>query len=209
MGRMFQRKTRLNAVKRRNIQSAAFLRHLRTLVFRPKLARGFLPLVILFLAVFLLLNNFVFFAVITSDSMAPTFNKGDMVLMTQYKDLEEDDIIMFTAPEEPAPVVHRVHEIEGDSITTKGDFNPVEDDWAINESSVHSEAVLVYGKPVVLKGVGNYFIEDYEAHGYNAREIEFNRLLLSGMKNVAIYIFIIAVSLYIYLTLKEHRERKI
>jgi signal peptidase len=195
--------------KRKKLNTSAYLRHLRTLVFRPKLARAFFPLVILFIVVILLLNNFVYFAVITSDSMAPTFKKGDMVLMTQYADIEQDDIIMFTTPDEPLPVVHRIHNIEDDNITTKGDFNPVEDAWVINESAVHSEAVIIGGKPVVLQGVGNYFIEDYESHGRYDEEIEFNRLLLQGMKNTAIYIFMVAVLLYIYFTLKEHRERKV
>ncbi|UCF08925.1 MAG: signal peptidase I [Thermoplasmata archaeon] len=198
----------LRAYKRRKYHKAAYLRHLRTLVFKPKLARAFLPLVILFLIVLLLLNNFVYFTVITSDSMAPTFSKGDMVLMTQYSEPDEGDIIMFSAPNEQMPVVHRVHDVEGDNITTKGDFNPKEDSWVINESAVYSEAVTVNGKPVVLKGVGNYFIEDYESHGMYSEEIEFNRLLLRGMKNTAIYIFLIAVLLYIYFTIKEIRERK-
>lgn len=209
VGRFLRVRGKTGVHKRKRLQVSEYLRHLRTLVFKPKIARAFLPLVILFLVVLLLINNYVYFTVITSDSMAPTFNRGDMVLMTEFTDIEEGDVIMFSTPQEQMPVVHRVSEIQGDEIRTKGDFNPREDSWTINESAVYSEAVELNGKPVVLKGVGTYFLEDYESHGRYSKEVEFNRLLLSGMQDVALYIFIIAVTLYIYLTIREHRERRI
>jgi signal peptidase len=159
--------------------------------------------------VIFLLNNIVYFAVITSDSMSPTFNKGDMILMTKYTDVETEDIIMFSVESEQFPVIHRVYDIEGENITTKGDFNPIEDKWTINNSVIYSEAVTIDDEPVVLRGVGTYFLEDDEAHGRYSGEIEFNRLILQGMKNMAIYIFFAAVFLYIFFTGKEMRDRKV
>jgi signal peptidase len=202
------RKEKYRSFRRKKLYTKEYLRHLRTLVIKPKTFRVFIPLVILFIIVILLLSNFVYFAVITSDSMSPTFSKGDMVLMTQFKDVEKEDIIMFSVPTERYPVIHRVNDIEGENITTKGDFNPVEDSWVINRSDVYSEAVTVGGKPVVFKDVGTYFLEEYDARGRHTGEIEFNRLFLQSMKNLAIYIFIIAVLLYIYFSTKEIRERK-
>jgi signal peptidase len=189
-------------------RTKAFLIHLRTITFKPKLIKGFLPLIILFLIVILLLNNYLYFAVITSDSMSPTFSRGDMVLMTKFSDVEEGDIIMFPAPDMQFPVVHRVHGVEGPNITTKGDFNPTEDSWSINESEVMSEAVMVNDKPIVMKGVGTYFLEDYEETPRYSSEIEFNRILLQGMQTIAIYIFLSAVFLYIYFTLRDSRGHK-
>jgi signal peptidase len=178
-------------------------------MIKPKTTRALIPLSIMLLVVFLLLNNFVYFAVITSDSMSPTFNKGDMVLMTEYKDVESDDIIMFSVPEEPFPVVHRVSNIQGNNISTKGDFNYKEDLWTINNSAISSEAVTLNGKPVVLKGVGTFFIEDHEDNGRYSGEIEVNRLILQGMKDLAVFIFFICVFLYLFFTARESRVRKV
>lgn len=208
--RYFRRLRRSLANRRNKLNSEAYLRHLRSLVIKPKPLRAFIPLFILIIVVLLLLNNYLYFAVVTSDSMSPTFNKGDMVLMTEFTDVNDDDIIMFSAPDEPFPVLHRVHNIRGDNITTKGDFNPVEDSWTINETVIHSEAITIGDKPVVLKGVGTYFLEEpsHEDDRYSS-EIEFNRLLLTGMKNLAILIFVSAVLLYIILTIRDMRERKV
>jgi signal peptidase len=203
------RQKRTLSVRRRSAYSKEYLRQLRTKIIKPKPLRAFAPLIIMFLIVLLLLNNFVFFAVITSDSMSPTFNRGDMVLMTEYKDVDTGDIIMFSVPDEPFPVVHRVSRIEEENISTKGDFNYKEDLWTINDTVVRSEAVTIGGKPVVFKGVGTYFLEDHEDDGRYSQEIEFNRLVLQGMKNLAIFIFFIAVFLYLYFTVKELKQRKV
>jgi signal peptidase len=209
IGQLFVRRMRIRTFHRKKNHTKAYLRHLRTLVIKPKPLRAFLPLFILIAVVIFLLNNIVYFAVITSDSMSPTFNKGDMVLMTKYTDVETDDIIMFSVETEQFPVIHRVYKINGENITTKGDFNPTEDRWILNNSVIVSEAVTIGDKPVVLKGVGTYFLEDDETHARYSGEIEFNRLLLQGMKNIAIYIFFAAVLLYIFFTAKEIRERKV
>jgi signal peptidase len=209
ISQLFEKRMRIRTYNRKKNHTKAYLRHLRTLVIRPKPLRAFLPLFILIAVVIFLLNNIVYFAVITSDSMSPTFNKGDMVLMTKYTDVENEDIIMFSIEYEQFPVIHRVYDIEGENITTKGDFNPTEDKWTINNSVIISEAVTIGDKPVVLKGVGTYFLEDSETHGRYSGEIEFNRLFLQGMKNIAIYIFFAAVLLYIIFTGKELRDRKV
>jgi signal peptidase len=207
--RFLVRRRRTRAFRRKRNYQKEYLRQLRTKMIKPKSVRAFLPLIIMLIIVLLLVNNFVFFTVITSDSMSPTFNRGDMVLMTQYKDIQSGDIIMFSTSDEPMPVVHRISRIEDGNISTKGDFNPTEDLWTINNSAVYSEAVTISGKPVVLKGVGTYFIEDYEAEGKYSGEIEINRLILQGMKSLAIFIFFTAVLLYVFFTMRELRERKV
>jgi signal peptidase I len=203
------RRVRARSYRRKRAYSKEYLRLLRSKVIKSKPLRAFLPLMIMLVVVVLLLNNFVYFTVITSDSMSPTFSRGDMVLMTKHKDVEAGDVIMFTVPQEPFPVVHRVSRIEEENISTKGDFNPVEDHWVINNSVIQSEAVTISGDPVVLKGIGTYFIEDYEAQGKYSGEIEINRLILQGMKSMAIFIFFSAVFLYIFFTYKDLRQRKV
>jgi signal peptidase len=207
--RFFARRNRTNAFRRKKAFQKEYLRQLRTKMIKPKTMRAFLPLIIMLIIVLLLVNNVIYFTVITSDSMSPTFNRGDMVLMTQYKDIQTGDIIMFSTPEEPIPVVHRVSRMDKGNISTKGDFNPTEDLWTINNSVIHSEAVTISGNPVVLKGVGTYFIEDYEAEGKYSGEIEINRLILQSMKSMAIFIFFSAVLLYIFFTIREIKQRKV
>jgi signal peptidase len=203
------RRSRTSSYRRKRVYTKEYLRQLRLKIIKPKTMRAFLPLIIMLIIVVLLINNYVYFAVITSDSMSPTFKKGDMILMTEYKDVGIGDIIMFDAPDEPFPVVHRVSNIVDENISTKGDFNYKEDLWTINNSVVYGEAVTISGNPVILKGVGTYFLEDHEPDERFSGEIEFNRLLLQGMKNLAIFIFFSAVLLYIFFTMKELRQRKV
>jgi signal peptidase len=195
--------------RRKKAYTKDYLRQLRAKMIKPKTTRALIPLFIMLFIVFLLVNNFVFFAVITSDSMSPTFNKGDMVLMTEFTDVDSGDIIMFSVPEEQFPIVHRVSNIQGENISTKGDFNYKDDLWTINNSNIRSEAVTINGKPIVLKGVGTYFIDEQDDHGRYTQEIEFNRLILTGMKDIAIFIFFITIFLYLFLTARESRQRKV
>jgi len=184
-----------------------FLARLKKRSSRPRWALVFFPLVIMLIVVYLLLSNYVYMAVVTSDSMSPTFKKGDLVLMTKEVRLEEGDIVIFEAPKQATPILHRVVEIKNDNLTTKGDFYPVEDKWNVKRDDIYGEAITVNGAPIVLKGVGTYFIDDqYPGHGYQG-EVEYTRLFLSTMKNWAVAIFLISVILYISLSVMDERRR--
>ena len=67
--------------------------------------------------------------------MKPTINPGDMILVkkTDIDKLEKGDIITFN--KDNIVATHRIEEIDGDSITTKGDNNNLED-TPINKSDV-------------------------------------------------------------------------
>lgn len=73
--------------------------------------------------------------VIVTPSMKPTINPGDMILVkkTDIDKLEKGDIITFN--KDNIVATHRIEEIDGDSITTKGDNNNLED-TPINKSDV-------------------------------------------------------------------------
>ena len=73
--------------------------------------------------------------VIVTPSMKPTINPGDMILVkkTDIDKLERGDIITFN--KDNIVATHRIEEIDGDSIITKGDNNNLED-TPINKSDV-------------------------------------------------------------------------
>lgn len=174
---------------------------------RPKWGRVIVPLVIMLVIVAILLNDSVYPAVVTSDSMSPTLNRGDMVMMTKHVDLQEGDIVLFDRPGLSYPVLHRVHTIKGDTVITKGDFYPFEDNWEVDRSEVYAEAILVGGKPVVLKGVGTYFIEDYQPGYVYEGEVRYTRVFLTSLKGYAVVIFAVAVGMYIFISIWDVRRR--
>lgn len=93
---------------------------------------------------------------IFSESMVPTFQKGDMIFVqgteggitgfltgaNENFELEEGDIIVFDAPFYKYPIIHRIKEIEDGKIKTKGDNNAVSDPWETTKEKVHGKAVL-------------------------------------------------------------------
>jgi signal peptidase len=183
----------------------------RGLIIPPKKFYPFLPLIPFFIIVFIFMNHMIFFAVITSDSMSPTFEKGDIVLMqTVDKSADENDIIMFSNKNPRGlhpPVIHRVNEVKGDNITTKSDATDQIDDWVVQEDEIQAKAVTVQGEPIVLENVGSYFITDYRTNGKYANEFVFTSLMIASLKDLGIAIFVLCVGLYIVLTVRDIRLR--
>lgn len=68
--------------------------------------------------------------VIVGNSMSPTINQGDIVIIEENPDsIEQDDIIIYDATWYPHPVIARVVSIKNDSngnplYEMKGDNNP-------------------------------------------------------------------------------------
>ncbi len=69
-------------------------------------------------------------ATITSSSMWPTLKRGDMVTVkhVEPEKLREGMIVVYKDSESKGFVIHRIVEIEGDEIVTKGDANEIEDE---------------------------------------------------------------------------------
>jgi signal peptidase len=68
-------------------------------------------------------------ASVTSSSMWPTLKKGDLVILkgvSKPEDIRVGDIIAFR--HEAGFAIHRVIQVDGESITTQGDANPVPDE---------------------------------------------------------------------------------
>jgi signal peptidase len=82
-----------------------------------------------------------------SDSMDPTFYKGDMIIVYGDKNIKVGDIVVFDSPDTSFsyPIIHRVVEIKDDGVVTKGDNNAVSDEgrWGVVPfSKIYGKAVL-------------------------------------------------------------------
>ncbi len=65
-------------------------------------------------------------AEVLSGSMEPTFSQGDMIFIAVSSSYEVGDIVVFDTGE--GFVVHRIMEINGDTVIVKGDANNAPDD---------------------------------------------------------------------------------
>jgi signal peptidase len=77
-----------------------------------------------------------------SESMVPTFYKGDMIIVQGEPNYNVGDIVVYDAPVYKYPIIHRVIEIKPDGLVTKGDNNHAPDPWVTPQSKVHGKAVL-------------------------------------------------------------------
>ncbi len=110
--------------------------------------------------------KFITFQVVISDSMKPVFERGDMVLSQAIsKEPHIGDITTFKAIDVQNPITHRVISIQNNIITTKGDNNPLPDGYATTKNDIIAKAIVIEGQPIVLKGVGSYFILDFTQQG--------------------------------------------
>lgn len=65
-------------------------------------------------------------AVVLSGSMEPELYKGDLILVKETDIYKQNDVVVFQ--DGNSLVVHRIIEIDGDAITTKGDANTSADE---------------------------------------------------------------------------------
>ncbi len=80
-----------------------------------------------------------------SNSMVPTFYRGDMMIVYGEKNIEVGDVVVFDSPDKKYPIIHRVVEIRDGGIITKGDNNPSTDEgkWGvIPMDNIHGKAFL-------------------------------------------------------------------
>ena len=172
---------------------------------RPYLRTAVVVSAVLLLLI-LSMTHKLFWAVVISDSMRPTMKRGDIILMQAiYIDPHVGDIIMFRVPNFYLPVTHRVVKIEGKYIYTAGDASGP-DPWVITRKDIIAQAVTVFGRPIVIPGVGKYFIlnaEKLKSIGPFGEEYWFYKNLIRAFKNYALAIVIICTAAYVYLEMKS------
>jgi len=77
-----------------------------------------------------------------SDSMVPTFEKGDMIIVQGSNEIKVGDIVVYDAPRYRYPIIHRVINISSKGIITKGDNNPSPDPWITPTEKIHGKAIF-------------------------------------------------------------------
>jgi signal peptidase len=106
------------------------------------------------------------FQVVVSDSMKPVFARGDIVFsQTISKEPHVGDIVTFKARDVQNPITHRVFKLQDNFVITKGDNLPSPDDYGTTKNEIIAKAVVVGSRPIVIKGVGSYFILDFTREG--------------------------------------------
>lgn len=163
------------------------------------------------LIAFILYVKLIFFTVVISDSMNPTIEKGDLVLMQKiYVKPEIGDIITFKVPDVELPVTHRIVSISGDEMITRGDANPNEDSWRITSSNILGKIFVISTKPVIIKNLGDYFLVDASQNGKTYGP-EFNAMstLIKGIKLTGFIIFSICILLYLVFSVRDSRRLKL
>ena len=180
------------------------------IAFKAKVAtKNLLSTLLLTLIISFILYNYVFFTVPVSNSMRPTFEAGDLVLMQKF-DVEpnKDDIIMFglAVIGKDQIITHRVYSVTPEGIKTKGDAGAI-DYWVIRPDQIYAKAVTIGGQPIVIKYVGNYFLDTQISSTY-AREFGFIQAIARGGKQLGLLIFAICIVAYTWLSVNDIKKQK-
>ncbi|NOZ59824.1 MAG: signal peptidase I [Euryarchaeota archaeon] len=199
----------------RSIRERKVATRMRQMVFpyRPKTLSEILLISILYLFLgYLILSKFFFFAVVVSDSMRPTFEKGDLVLIqTLSREPEVGDIILFSGfieldQERREFVIHRVYAITGDGmVKTRGDAMTAPDPWEVPPEKIVGKAVTLFGHPVVIKKVGESLILEPGKAITNPLVIQY---IIGTARKMGMVIFLLVILMYVLLEFREYRVRK-
>ena len=173
---------------------------------RPKILPVIIPLIITGLTAYIILNQLIFLAIITSGSMSPTLEVKDLVLIQNLKiDPQQGNIIMFETKEATMPVIHRIYSVSGDEIRTKGDAVESADKWILKKDQIQGQAVLFQGKPIIVKNIGEYLLFDSNNVQITKYGSEMYRVsqIIKNIKDLGLIIFIICILLYIFINFKS------
>jgi len=166
-------------------------------------------LFILGMLMFLALTQKLFFAVVTSGSMVPTLNRGDMFLVQAISiEPEVGDIVMFNRPDIYLPVAHRIIGMSGERIYTGGDASGP-DQWFITKDDIIAEAIQPAGNPIAIRNIGSYFVLDAKelrSVGPYGQEYLFYKNLVVTFKSFALAIIIICIAIYVYLEIGDRKR---
>ena len=86
---------------------------------------------------------------VSSNSMMPTFEKGDYILIKKQKEYNVGDIITYEVEEQETKylVTHRIIEKNENGYITKGDANNTNDEGTIYENVIRGKLFLIIKVP--------------------------------------------------------------
>lgn len=187
----------------------AYLRRYALLFKKRSNVRSIITPILIVLVLALIFYNGIFFTVPISNSMKPTFEKGDLVLMQKYDTSPNvGDIILFSvAVIGPDKVItHRIYSISGDSIKTKGDSTPI-DQWIITPKQIHAKTIMIGNKPIVIKSVGYYFLDETPTTTF-ANEFGALQTILMKGKELGLFIFATCIIIFVLLSVNDIKKQK-
>ncbi len=94
--------------------------------------------------------------VVSTGSMSGTIEANDIIIVKVTKDVKKDDVITYK-DSSGSMVTHRVVEILGNKVITKGDVNNSEDD-PINKNKVVGKVKVVISPSFILKAIAIFII---------------------------------------------------
>ncbi len=210
LGHVAEKYHRTNRTDKVNTTMSIYREHAKKFRLRTVL----LPIAITLFIAYILSAQMFFFAIVTSGSMEPSFKKGDLVFMQNILVKPKvGDIIIFPDPQgliagsRPVTVTHRVVELSGDTLRTKGDNNPALDSWRVNKKNILGEAIILNNKPIVLKDIGAYFLLDYRTTQYSSEFIAIAKTI-QNMRTMGIMIFFVCLIIYLFLSIKDARSSR-
>ena len=182
----------------------------RAIAFKTKAAtKNLLFTLLTTLLISFILYNYVFFTVPVSNSMRPTFEAGDLVLMQKFDtEPQKGDIVMFglAVIGKDQIITHRVYSVTPEGIKTKGDAGAI-DYWVTRPEQIYAKAVTIGGQPIVIKSVGHYFL-DTQISSTFAREFGFMQAIVQGGKQLGLLIFVICIVAYTWLSIDDMKKQK-
>ena len=166
-------------------------------------------LVIVMLIIFLIGTKSIFFAAVVSGSMSPTFDKNDLVLIQNIdRSFNVGDIVMFERPDTSLPISHRVISITGDEIRTAGDATKTMDWWKLKREDIVGKAIVVRGEPIVIKGLGTYFVVEDRNQRFGPFDYMNYYLFIGVIKAYGLAIALISLFIYIAMTFRNNEKEK-
>jgi signal peptidase len=209
-GYIAQKYNKINREGKINATMNAYHEHAK----KFQLQKVLLPIAITLFIAYILSAHLLFFAIVTSGSMEPTFKKGDLVFMQNILVKPKvGDIIIFPDPQnnvaanKPVTVTHRIIEVKGDTIRTKGDNNPTVDSWKINKKDVIGKAFVIGSNPVVLKDLGRYFLLDFRTEQYTEEYLAIAKTI-QNMRSMGLMVFFVCLAVYLFLSIKDSRPSR-
>ena len=184
-------------------------RYSRAIIQRDTRGEDTILLIILIILILSFGFKMIFFTAVISDSMKPEFQRGDLVMSQAiFKDPEVGDIITFRAKGILNSVTHRVTNVNGNYVTTKGDNNPAADDYGTTKNDIIAKAITLNGHPIVLEGMGSFFILDFSKEGKLNKfgdQFDFMQKMFASIRTWGYVITIIAFSALIMSMLGNKR----